>query len=85
MIALALARSERLRRIFFPLIVALQAAPKIAIAPLLVVWIGFGREMAIVIGIIVAIFPVIINATTGLTTVDSDVKMMARCIALDVD
>ena|SRR5690348_272183 len=77
-IALALSRSARLRRIFFPLIVALQAAPKIAIAPLLVVWIGFGREMAITIGIIVAIFPVIINATTGLTTVDSDVTMMAR-------
>lgn len=78
LIALLLSRSARVRRLLFPAIIALQAAPKIALAPLLVVWLGFGREMAIVIGIIVAIFPMIINATTGLTTVDSDVVMMAR-------
>jgi NitT/TauT family transport system permease protein len=79
-IAILLSRSAWLRRVFFPLLVALQAAPKIALAPLLVVWVGFGREMAITIGIVVAVFPMIINAMAGLTTVDTDVIMMAKAM-----
>lgn len=77
-VAAVLARFALLRSIFFPLIVALQAAPKIAIAPLLLVWLGFGTRVPIVIGFLVAVFPMIINTAVGLGAADANVLMLSQ-------
>jgi NitT/TauT family transport system permease protein len=55
----------------YPYVVALQTLPKIAVAPLLVVWLGFGLSSKIVIAALVAFFPVLVNVIVGLKTVDS--------------
>ena len=54
----------------YPYLVALQTLPKIAIAPLIIVWLGFGISSKIVIAATVALFPVLVNVIVGLKTVD---------------
>lgn len=55
---------------FYPYLVALQTLPKIAVAPLIIVWFGFGITSKIVIAAMVAFFPVLVNVIVGLKTVD---------------
>lgn len=59
-----------LERTIYPYLVALQAMPKIAIAPILILWLGFGISSKIAIAAIVAFFPVLVNVATGLNTVE---------------
>jgi NitT/TauT family transport system permease protein len=55
----------------YPYLVALQTLPKIAIAPLLIVWLGFGITSKVVIAALVAFFPILVNVIVGLKTVDT--------------
>lgn len=65
-IAGALASIPRLERVFLPIIVALQTVPKIAIAPLIILWLGFGGAGKTVIVTIVCFFPILVNTLQGL-------------------
>jgi NitT/TauT family transport system permease protein len=55
---------------FYPYLVALQTLPKIAIAPLIIVWFGFGISSKVIIAATVAFFPVLVNVIVGLKTID---------------
>ncbi|MCW2286961.1 NitT/TauT family transport system permease protein [Leucobacter luti] len=55
----------------FPILVASQVIPKVAIAPLMVVWIGTGVTTASLIAFVMAFFPVVVNATLGMKSVNS--------------
>lgn len=55
----------------FPILVASQVIPKVAIAPLMVVWIGTGVTTASLIAFVMAFFPVVVNATLGMTSVQA--------------
>jgi len=70
LLAIALASSRLLRRAIFPYTVFFQTVPVVAIAPLLVIWIGPGLHSVTVATLIVAVFPVITNTLTGLLTTD---------------
>jgi NitT/TauT family transport system permease protein len=59
-------------RIVYPYVVALQTVPKVAVAPLIIVWFGFGIESKIVIVALVSLFPVLVNVIAGLKAVDQD-------------
>jgi NitT/TauT family transport system permease protein len=61
-----------MERIIYPYIVALQTVPKVAIAPLMVVWFGFGLTSKIVIVALVSLFPVLVNVIAGLRAVDQE-------------
>lgn len=75
--AVALHLSDTLRRAFYPLLVASQTVPVIAIAPILVVWFGYGIGPKLAIIALVCFFPVTVNTLDGLRSVDRDqVKMM---------
>jgi len=56
---------------FYPYLVALQTLPKIAIAPLIIVWFGFGISSKVIIAATVAFFPVLVNVIVGLKTIDA--------------
>lgn len=71
-IAGILASSETLERILTPFIVALQSMPKIAIAPLIVLWFGFGDVSKIVVVAVVCFFPMMVNALQGLKIRERD-------------
>jgi NitT/TauT family transport system permease protein len=59
-------------RILYPYVVALQTVPKVAIAPLFVVWFGFGMTSKLIVVILVSLFPVLVNMVAGLRAIDQD-------------
>ena len=59
-----------LQRVLMPYLVALNAAPKIALAPLLVVWFGFGPSSKVVMAALIAFFPLLVNVVAGLAATD---------------
>lgn len=65
-IAGILVSSEKLESIFYPFIVAFQSLPKVAIAPLIIIWIGFGDTSKVVIVAIICFFPMLVNNLQGL-------------------
>jgi NitT/TauT family transport system permease protein len=67
-----------LKRILYPVIVASQTIPKIAIAPLLIVWFGFGLAPKIIVVFLIAFFPVVIASTVGLRSVDENMLHLVR-------
>lgn len=69
-IGAVIAQFRVVERTFYPYLVALQTLPKIAVAPLVIVWFGFGISSKIVIAAMVAFFPVLVNVIVGLKTVD---------------
>lgn len=63
-------------RLIYPLIVAIQSLPKIALAPLLLIWIGFGLPSKVAMAALVAFFPVLVNTATGLRSCDRDMYQL---------
>jgi len=61
-----------LERVMVPFIVAFQTLPKIAVAPLIILWLGFGQEGKVVIVVIVCFFPILVNTLQGLKIRDRD-------------
>jgi NitT/TauT family transport system permease protein len=72
--------SPVMRQMLGPYAVALQVTPRIAIAPLIIAWAGFGYNSKIWIAAIIAFFPVYVNALTGILTVDEDAREMFRSL-----
>ncbi len=64
------AQSAFLRRSLYPYAIFLQTVPIIAIAPLIVLWVGYGVTSVIAVAVIISLFPVITAATAGLTQID---------------
>jgi len=67
-----IALSRTCELMLYPYILALQTMPKVALAPIMMIWVGFGIESKIVITMIVALFPVMVNVIVGLRTIDAD-------------
>jgi putative hydroxymethylpyrimidine transport system permease protein len=78
--AIALHLSDLLRRAFYPLLMASQTVPVIAIAPILVVWLGFGIGPKLVIIALVCFFPITVNMLDGLRSVDPELPRMMRTL-----
>jgi NitT/TauT family transport system permease protein len=72
-LAMLLVASRWFEHAFYPLIVALNSVPKVAIAPLFVIWLGTGLEPKIAIAFLIAVFAVIVEAVHGLRSVPQDV------------
>jgi NitT/TauT family transport system permease protein/putative hydroxymethylpyrimidine transport system permease protein len=72
--------SATLRRALYPLIVASQTIPIIAIAPILVVWFGFGIGPKLAIIALICFFPITVNTLDGLRSVDPDAVKMMRTL-----
>lgn len=69
-----------LERLLFPLFVALNSVPKVAIAPLFVIWFGTGAEPKVAIAFLIAVFAVVIDTALGLRSVSSDTLDLARAL-----
>jgi NitT/TauT family transport system permease protein len=79
-LAIPIAYSTVFRNTVYPLIVASQAVPKIAIAPLLVLWLGFDIMPKIVITALMVFFPVTVTAAEGFTSVDRNLLDLLRSV-----
>ena len=71
-IGYALAKSRTVERIMSPYIVAMQAIPIVALAPLLIIWFGFGINTKILIAALIIFFPILINSIVGIRSADSE-------------
>ncbi len=69
-----------LRRAAYPLLVASQAIPIVVIAPILIVWFGFGIWPKLVIVALICFFPITVNALDGLRSVDPDAIKLMRTL-----
>lgn len=79
-LGVVLAEMPRVHNTVYPYVIAIQSLPKVAIAPLFVIWLGFGIESKILIVLLLAFFPVLVNTITGVRSVDSDSLELFRSI-----
>lgn len=77
-IGMAVAHSRLVERVLYPYIIALQSLPKIAVAPLFVIWFGFGIEPKVLITTIITFFPLLVNSIAGSMSVDAARIDLAR-------
>jgi NitT/TauT family transport system permease protein len=61
-----------LRSLIMPLLAAFNSIPKIAIAPLFVIWFGLGYESKVLLAFLLALFPIFVNSVTGLSEIEAD-------------
>ena len=75
-VALLFARSQWFRKMFLPYTILLQTVPIIAVAPLIIMWVGPGFTAICVITFIICLAPIIANATQGLVSVDENLVQL---------
>lgn len=78
--ALVMDRFEVVYRAFYPLVVLTQTIPSVAIAPLLVLWFGYGMLPKVVLIVISTFFPITVGTLEGLRSVDSDEVDLMRAM-----
>jgi len=71
-VAVIISSSTLAEKAFLPIIVVLQTVPKVALAPLFLVWFGFGIESKILTTALIAFFPILINSTLGFNSTSTD-------------
>jgi len=71
-LAMLIVYSLILERILLPLIVFIEVLPKIAVAPLFLIWVGYGMEPKIGIAFLIAFFPIVVSTANGLREIEQD-------------
>ena len=79
-LAALIAYSRLLESSIYPLVIASQTIPVIAIAPLLLIWVGYGIEPKIIIVALISFYPIAVNTVDGLKSVDPDMVNMMRTL-----
>jgi NitT/TauT family transport system permease protein len=74
------AESRIARRVVMPYVIVSQAIPKFALAPLLVIWFGFGVTPKVIIAALIAFFPLLENTYLGLTSTPSELVELFRAL-----
>lgn len=77
-LAVAISQSRLVERAMYPYVIASQAIPVIAIAPVLVVWFGFGLMPKIIVIVLITFFPITINMVDGTCNVDPELVNLMR-------
>jgi NitT/TauT family transport system permease protein len=80
LIAVGIVTFKPFARAVYPIVVGTQVIPKLAIAPLLLVWFGYGGWSTILIVFLLAFFPIVINTTLGLRSVEVEKLYLAQSI-----
>ncbi len=70
--------SRTLGRVVYPVIIAAETFPIIIMAPLLLIWVGYGIEHKVIVVALIAFFPVVINTADGLRAADPDLLSLMR-------
>jgi ABC-type nitrate/sulfonate/bicarbonate transport system permease component len=78
LLACGIAASQTLERALYPFVIASQMVPIIVIAPLLLIWVGYGLTPKIIVVALTAFFPIVVNMADGLKSVDPDAVNLLR-------
>lgn len=79
-LAVAVTTFRWVHLMFYPLLVGLQSVPKVALAPLLLVWLGTGMASKLALAWLVAFFPVVVDAAAGLHSTPKELLDLARSL-----
>ncbi|MBI3078020.1 MAG: ABC transporter permease [Deltaproteobacteria bacterium] len=79
-IAVVIAYSRKLDDMFQPLLVFLQTVPKLAVAPLFLIWFGFGFLPKLLVIILISFFPIVVSTLTGLKSVEREMLLLMRSL-----
>jgi NitT/TauT family transport system permease protein len=77
-LAIAITSSERFDRLTMPTLLFFQVVPKVAIAPLFLVWFGVGALPKILVAFLISFFPIVIDAAVGLRSMSTEMRDLAR-------
>ena len=78
LLASAITLSKTIEKALYPFVIASQTVPIIVIAPMLLVWIGYGLTPKIIVVALISFFPIVVNTVDGMRSVDSDMQKMMR-------
>ncbi|MEU4422875.1 ABC transporter permease [Actinoplanes sp. NPDC024001] len=81
LLAVVLTAWRSLERATLPVLVALNSVPKVAVAPLLVVWLGFGSRPKIVLVVLICFFPILVATMAGLTSTPAELSELGRSLS----
>ena len=77
-LAIAITASQRFDRFVTPQLLFFQVVPKVAIAPLFLVWFGVGTTPKVLVAFLISFFPIVIDAAVGLRSMSSEMRDLAR-------
>ena len=79
-LGVALGSSTMVYHGLYPLIIAFESVPKVAIVPILILWFGIGTVPAILTSFLIAFFPIAVNVSTGIATVEPELRDVLRAL-----
>ena len=79
-LAVVIVYSRIVRNMIYPQIVVLQIVPKVAIAPLLLIWAGYGITSKVLLALLVSFFPIVVNMVTGLVEIEEELLDLCRIL-----
>jgi NitT/TauT family transport system permease protein len=77
-LAIAITASKAARNILYPLFLVFQSVPKVALAPLILLWVGYGMPSKVLVAAVTAFFPIVINTSAGLNSVSEEMLQWTR-------
>jgi NitT/TauT family transport system permease protein len=80
LLGLAIGASPFVYSGLYPLLIAFNAVPKVAIVPILMIWVGVGALPAVVTAFAISFFPIVVNVATGLATIEPEMRDVLRSL-----
>jgi len=77
-LAILITSSPVARNVLYPLFLVFQSVPKVALAPLILLWVGYGMPSKVLVAAVTAFFPVVINTGAGLSSVSEEMLQLTR-------
>jgi len=79
-VAVCVANSRVLNLTLYPILIATQSIPKVAVAPIILVWFGLGLQSKLVIAFLVAFFPIVVDTAAGMRATPAGLLELARSL-----
>jgi NitT/TauT family transport system permease protein len=79
-LGVAIGSSTLLYKGLYPLLIAFNSVPKVAVVPILVIWFGIGTVPAIITAFLISFFPIVVNVATGIATVEPELRDVLRAL-----
>ena len=80
LLGLAIGASPFVYSGLYPLLIAFNAIPKVAIVPILMIWVGVGSLPAVITAFVISFFPIVVNVATGLATIEPEMRDVLRSL-----
>jgi NitT/TauT family transport system permease protein len=80
LLGLAIGASAFVYSGLYPLLIAFNAVPKVALVPILMIWVGVGALPAVITAFVISFFPLVVNVATGLATIEPEMRDVLRSL-----